>query len=268
MAIITDFNVITDGDIVDANQHRENFNNIQSQYNYHDRNKALVHGVSSGELIGDISYYETFLNAVQPVGSVIATWDNSDATLKAIPDTTNYWAYMDGQTISDVDSPFDGVTLPDLTEAMVTFSGTVSSSLSGEYEITANNHKHLSEHSHTMVHSHTLASHSHADDTTWSFAKFGFGGSGTFYIQFTHATNGHSFTSDYRVTAPSIASISSGTATAGVDVEFVTSSETGHTCATDDIMTTTLNYGDYETTYDDLTFKPLSIKVRYLVRFK
>ena len=49
-----------------------------------------------------------------PIGSIIPHYD-FDATV--LPGT--YWKYCDGNTISDGDSPLDGLTLPDLSAMLL-----------------------------------------------------------------------------------------------------------------------------------------------------
>lgn len=68
-------------------------------------------GLTSEDLNGNFSFVIAMLNALIPVGKIMYFDDNNGANII----DTGYWAAMNGQTISDGDSAYDGVTLQDLS---------------------------------------------------------------------------------------------------------------------------------------------------------
>jgi len=72
-----------------------------------------------------------------PIGSIIA-WHKS---LSGVPSLPGNWAECNGQTISDSDSPLDGVTLPDLNGDKRFLRG--GSSSGTEQDMQLQQHRHL-----------------------------------------------------------------------------------------------------------------------------
>jgi hypothetical protein len=68
---------------------------------------------------------------------------------------------MDGSTISDIDSPFNGITLPDLSESYIC-GGNIVCLTSGDFD--CNNM--IDAHTHILTHTHPINSHTHVVTTT------------------------------------------------------------------------------------------------------
>lgn len=71
-----------------------------------------------GKLAGLLEY----VNRSQPIG-MLMFFHGSQSNLPAQPDS-NYWKFMNGTAISNVNSPFNGVTAPDLRGKFFKHPGT------------------------------------------------------------------------------------------------------------------------------------------------
>jgi hypothetical protein len=160
MSKINNLLPILTGQALDADTHRLNFNNIAGVYNNHDKNKVNIHGVTSSETISTKPMVVASVDLLFPIGTVIQVWDNNITEVKALINS-EYMKCMNGQTVSDAESLFNGVVLPDISEAYLmccldninaTKVGDSKSSLTHSHEFT---------HSHTSTHTHTIPSHNH-----------------------------------------------------------------------------------------------------------
>ena len=265
MAQINNLLPILEEAVLDADTHRLNFNNFKSKYNQHDINKVDIHGVSDVSEVGSVEYYTNLINSVKPVGSIIQVWDNSEATVIGTVAGEN-WTIMDGSTISDVDSLFNGVTLPDMSGAYlcVTRSEALSTTIFGEntrdYE-----HLHTLEHSHTFAHEHDF-SHAH---TTYALVRFLYGmssGGGRFY--YGAASGGTGWPSSERITDWGNKGFESYPSFyPGIGYCYATT-ETGVTesLTTPEISSDIIESTDTFSASTDV--RPMSIKVRYYLRYK
>jgi hypothetical protein len=84
-----------------------------------------------------------------PIGTIVA-WHKD---LTGTPPLTDRWAECNGQTIADKDSPYDGVTLPDLNGGARFLRG---SATSGTLQASQNK-----AHTHTFTSGNQSASHTH-----------------------------------------------------------------------------------------------------------
>jgi hypothetical protein len=92
-----------------------------------------------------------------PVGTVVAWWGNS-------ANPPEGWVVCSGQTISDPQSPLNGMAVPDLRDKFV--RGTVGNvrptAPTGGVDTVNLAHSHtVHSHSHSMAHTHTVNNHTH-----------------------------------------------------------------------------------------------------------
>jgi hypothetical protein len=67
------------------------------------------------------------LGALDPVGTIKA-WDKN---LPGVPPLTANWVECNGQTVSDAESPLNGVTLPNLNSSQLFLRGSATSGVFG-----------------------------------------------------------------------------------------------------------------------------------------
>lgn len=111
------------------------------------------------EITGNTYWYEdapTITAGLPPVGSIIGHFDfNAAVTID-----TDYWVYCNGATISDVTSPLDGLTVPDLSGRYLVGFGTEAGANihSAAWAATAVGN---ASHQVNLAHVHTGPSHTH-----------------------------------------------------------------------------------------------------------
>lgn len=266
MAQINNLLPILEEAVLDADIHRLNFNNFKSKYNQHDINKVGVHGLVDTEEVGSVKYYNDLLDSVNPVGTIVTTWDNSDATIMALVNT-GYYKIMNGDTITDVDSPFYNKVLPDLSERYLCLtknSGSVDGSISGSFTIDIE-HTHSYSHYHGFDHYHTVGAHTHYNTSTSAAAGIGMSSS---YVCYLSAGVVPSWTADERA-------YNLGSPPGGSSAFYGTRAI---------VQGSSYDYGHFQNGYDNSTstyasvfndqlsssqsIKPRSIKVRFFLRYK
>jgi len=275
MSQITGLNQILVGNTPDANIHRQNFQLIQERYNFHDKNKTLVHGVESNDEITNINYFTNIIKTQTPIGSVEAIWDSEDASVPVLD--TDYWQIMDGTTINDEDSFFNGVTIPDMTETFFVEDSNCSDILgdSLDYSIsdTAVQHSHSLSHVHDInAHTHSFSNHTgHLSDDDWSAAKIGVNSYGN--LCFAELNYGASSFTGTAFTGcdPDSSGVSSparlyfrasdGSYPNYDIIDFDTAGTSGETSLSTSI--TNINYSSIVS-----SLKPYCVKVRYYLRYK
>jgi len=157
MSQITGLNQILVGNTPDANVHRQNFQLIQEKYNFHDKNKTLVHGIESNDEIVSVNYINGWISKLFFVGEVIAIWDSEDATVPVLD--SDHWVLMDGGEMPSAGQVFFNTTvLPDMTEAYVSIDNVCSTNTEGSNTFDLNHSEHLFSHNHSISHEHAFSS--------------------------------------------------------------------------------------------------------------
>lgn len=173
----SDPNTLLNGTVADANDVQDKFDELFS--NIDNSNISADADIDISKLDDDVANVDlSNVPGAPPVGSIIPFYDFDDlATFDS-----DYWAYCDGSTISDGDSPLDGETLPDLSGRYLVGFGTdgggdidsaswataavgnVDHELDLSHTHTGPSHTHdLSNHTHNLSsHTHDMGNHSHA----------------------------------------------------------------------------------------------------------
>lgn len=265
MAQVTGLNNIIAGNVPDANSHRENFQIIKEQYNFHDKNKTLVHGIQSGDELTSLEYIGEEKNKLSFIGSVIAIWDSKDTTVPALD--TDTWLIMDGSELPESAKTIFGTDYaPDMTEAYVCTNQTCSESVSGSNILYLNHSGHLFSHYHSISHEHSYSS-SHA---TGGIVLFNIGvGDGDNLYGGLSAYPG-SFTVSERTDDFNINTMASSSRTFYPLKGYATSisTATGTTSNLSTTVSSSSSTGVGVASKDlDINHKPMSIKVRYYLRY-
>lgn len=253
---------ILEGTTPDANQHRANFSNIQSYYNSHDKNKILVHGLEGVEEISSVEYYTSRVDAHEPVGSVVACWDNEIEAVKNLIDS-DYMVELDGSTISDSESMFNGITIPDAKEAylMSVKSDVIDNTIYNGNSIDLE-HTHIFNHYHKFEHIHPSASHSHTKNRGYACLYYS---SGKLYSKMISTGN---WSSDERGKTASRGDVSS-TQYYGYDVDYSVTSVTIDYTKNSSNATSYFNINTYDNKLSTNTdIRPYTIKCRFYLRIK
>jgi len=234
--------------------------------------------------------------ALPPVGSIISFYDFN----ALISFDSNIWQYCDGSVVSDVDSPINGQTLPDLSNRYLVGFGTegggdidsatwsttpvgsASHQINIQHSHDMNSHVHsLLNHRHDFSHQHTMNNHTHplpsrtvglstSATKTGSYTAWD-NGSGSFSTSHTLETRSsgsqdegwHDHLIGGSTSSPSTndtSGISAGGPRTGTPVNSV-----GGAIPNTDVPSTASTLTSLSTTQ---SVQPRSVRVRYLIRKK
>lgn len=120
--------------------------------------------------------FDYMQNALPPVGSILYYWGNSGA----IP---GYWMLANGATISDTESPINGLTVPNLVNVFLrgTTGNVRSTPQTGGSDTTTLSTTNLPAHSHTITdpgHSHSISDPGHSHNVFQDINQKSNGGTG------------------------------------------------------------------------------------------
>jgi hypothetical protein len=200
-----------------------------------------------------------------PVGTVMQVWDNNIEEVKALIDS-DYMKCMNGQTVSDAESLFNDIVLPDISEAyLMCSSDNINATKVGDSKSSLS-HSHTLIHSHTSTHSHTVSSHTHALEAVKVYLAEK--SSSEFYIN-QESESSIVFNSTYYKTCNNITSSSGSTNNLYIWPEV---SGTGVTTSSGSLTTTSLVIDNESITTNGNTYtnnrQLRSVKCRYYVRVK
>lgn len=160
MAQIGSLKKIINNTICSSSDINNNFNDIKTIYNSHDTATTGVHGLGT-DTIADYTSLKSIIDTICPIGKVLDIWRPDSISFTDTIDE-DIWALADGSTVSDGDSVFNGLVLPDLDNKYLIGAGSISTpgSIATDNTIDAvaiGNTNHIVDISHT----HTLDNHTH-----------------------------------------------------------------------------------------------------------
>jgi len=258
------------GQTIDANPHRINFATIASEYNSHDKNIYNVHGLDKNNKITTVGVYTDLLNNNKPIGTVIPIWDNDIEAVQEVLDT-DMWTIMDGSTISDADSPFNEIELPDLSEAYLSCSETnINKTHIGE-PYNSRPHPHSFNHNHSGTHTHSANAGTHTHVYNSQGYYIGYNSSNNTIIGYKTITFSTSWTTtNSHVNSPTIITSSytmNRRAGSSTTVPQTSGAASNPFYTSFNTISTNLTINNFNSEDYDL-IKPRSIKCRYYLRYK
>jgi hypothetical protein len=279
MAQIASINKIVNGTLGTSSPINQNFANIKAVYNAHDTATTGVHNIGT-DSIGDSSYLETLIDLCSPVGTVLDVWRPTEITFDIDIDE-DIFAIMDGSTVSDADSLFNTVDLPDMTNRYFIGMGTengedmLSDSSSMETPIGTAGHligvshlntfpDHTHSHNHGSTHTHngqtTASSGIRMTSSLWSLKGF-----------FNQKTPTPQSTSYNRYVNEGNSTVVTQTSSSNVVPLTVFSTDSFFLISSTETVSNTTsanNTSVYTGTGTDFDIQPSSLAVRRYIRYK
>lgn len=284
MAQITGLTKLVNSKLTNAEQMNDNFTIVKNTYNAHDTATTGVHDLGS-ETIATDTGLQALIDVLCPVGKVVELWRPDTLAFNAID--TDIWALGDGSTISDAESDFDGITLPDFDGHYLIGAGTVGGdSLADDDTLDATpvgntdnevdlTHQHTQDHSHEAFHNHvdvdgSYTGHTHEIESLTPFnpkrcdIHLSTTGKINFSANIVPFTANRKFTTSTSETSDTV--ISGDYIPAYGDTGSI--SDLAVSCTTNNTTssTTVMSIGDGLT--DAEVFQPESLKVIRYIRYK
>jgi len=160
MTQITNLNKIINNTKILSPPFNSNFTEIKTKYNYHDTDTTGIHGLGT-ENIGDYNTLNDIVQSLNPKGRVIDVWIPDDlASIVPAPDA-DVWKLCDGSVVSDVDSVFNGLNIPDLDNKYLIGAGSLDTPGSIATDTINATPVGATDHMVNIEHTHTLDDHTH-----------------------------------------------------------------------------------------------------------